>query len=239
MPGSRIPAALNWPDERLLGLPFQVPRGTILSRQGTTVGAVLLLMGGVARLSIRRDDRDVLVAVRTPGWLLGAAPVLCGVRFTSTAVALTACELALMSLETLRATRTRPDVSLWLQDMLSREVLDQLQRSAATAVGDCRDRVESLFADLFTAIGAMQPDGSARLPIVLTVTDIAMLVGAAREHVSRLLTCLERDGVFTRSKGWLSVPATSPWLPMLASDPAVRRRSRAAIPWGEVVVPPT
>lgn len=177
-----------------------------------------------------------MVAVRTPGWLLGAAPTFCGARFTSTAVALTACELALMSLDTLRTARTRPDVSLWLQEMLSREVLDQLQRSAATAAGDCRDRLLHLFADLFAAIGTMQPDGSARLPIVLTVTDVAMLVGAAREHVSRLMTCLERDGVFTRSKGWLAIPATSPWLPVLASTHATSRRYSPAIPWGEVVV---
>ena len=120
---------------------------------------------------------------------------------------------------------------------MSREVLDQLQRSAATAAGDCRDRVQHLFADLFAAVGAMQPDGSARLPIVLTVTDVAMLVGAAREHVSRLLTCLERDGVFTRSKGWLSVPATSPWLPVLAPDVAMGR-AQPVMPWGELVVPP-
>jgi CRP-like cAMP-binding protein len=235
----RIPAGLKWPDEGLLGPPFQVPRGTVLSRQGNAVGAVWLLISGVSRISIRHGDRDVLVAIRTPGWLLGAAQAFCGTRFTSTAVALTACELALMSLDTLREVRARPDVSLWLQDMLSREVLDQLQRAAATGAGDCRDRLQRLFADLFTAIGAMQPDGSARLPIVLTVTDVATLVGAAREHVSRLLTCLERDGVFTRSKGWLSLPATSPWLPVLTSTHTASRRDPPAIAWGEVVVPPT
>ena len=113
----RIPAELKWPDEGLLGPPFQVPRGTVLSRQGNAVGAVWLLISGVARLSIRRGDLDVLVAVRTPGWLLGAAPAFCGTCFTSTAVALTACEVALMSLDSLRAARTRPDVSVWLQDM--------------------------------------------------------------------------------------------------------------------------
>ena len=72
----------------------------------------------------------------------------------------------------------------------------------------------ALVLDILTAFmlaaGRPEPDGSIRLQIPLQVTELADLVGATREHTSRLLANLEVERQLTRRHGWFIAPPESP-----------------------------
>lgn len=200
-----------------MGPPSWYPKGTRLFRSGDEVRILYLVVSGVVSLLTNREGRDFLGGLRTPGWLLGAAPAIIGHRHGATAVAMTPCELRLLAVEDFRLLRTsNPAVSAWLQEALSREVVAQFNRAASIVSGDCRDRVQELMVDLFACGAQVRPDGSERLTLDLSVTDLAALVGTGREWVSRLLRVLSDESVLSQEKGWFVTPAGSPWLATIA-----------------------
>jgi CRP-like cAMP-binding protein len=186
-----------------MGPPSCYPKGTILFREGDPIRSVYLVLSGVMSLRSFQAGREVLVAVRTAGWLLGAASAIHGAAHLATAVAMTPCELRPMSDRDFgRFRRTDAEFRERLQEMLAEEVAEQFARAAAVAGGDCQARLEHLLASLFRASGQQRPDGSVRLTLDLSVTDLANLVGVGREYISRLLPKLSATGVLVRERDW-------------------------------------
>ena len=63
-----------------MGPPNSDPAGTGLFRQGDRVRALYLIEAGLVKLiRSERAGRDVLVGLRTSGWLLGTAAGILGV----------------------------------------------------------------------------------------------------------------------------------------------------------------
>jgi CRP-like cAMP-binding protein len=209
----RASSAPPWPDDSVLGPCIGYPVGATVTRGGQPVRTLHFITSGVIRLTVARDGDDVFVAVRTPGWLLGAVPAILGVTHTTTGVALTDCELRPLSIAEFDHIRqANHAVGRWLQVMLAREVSEQLSRGAALVGAAGRARVEQLLVELFAAASVEREDGSRKLAFDLTVTDFANLVASGREPVSRIFTALAREAVIGRDRGWLVVPGRSPLL---------------------------
>jgi CRP/FNR family transcriptional regulator, cyclic AMP receptor protein len=189
------------------------PRGTTLFREGDTIRTVYLVLSGVISLRSFQNGHEQLVALRTPGWLLGAAQAVRGDTHMANAVAMTRCELSALDVHQFhRLRRTDADLRDRLQRMLADEVAEQFRRAAAAAGANCLARLQHMVSDLFHSNGQRRADGSVRLMLDLSVTDLANLVGVGREHLSRMLPRLAAENMLVRERGWFIAPAGSPLL---------------------------
>jgi CRP-like cAMP-binding protein len=194
-------------------VPWLVPKHTPLFRAGSDVRAVLLIVSGVVGLTVGWPTEPHVVAVRTPGWLLGASTALTGGIHSTTAVALSACEVRRLTVEGFLNLRLHDAAfGAHLQEMLACEVADQLEAAVAFASGDSRKRLEYLIRILFKAFGASRADGSVQLRLPLSVTELAAMVGTGREWTSRILRDLAGARTMVRYRGWFILPKDSPWL---------------------------
>jgi CRP-like cAMP-binding protein len=200
------------------------PKGVPLFRQGDEVRSLLLLVDGIVTLHVPHDGAEALVGVRTAGWLLGAAPAVCGRRHRTIARTMTPCDLRPLGIDAFHRMRLAdPAMSDALQDRLGQEVIEQVDRAAVLFAGDARERARQALVELFAAAGVERPDGSVRLSIAVSVTDLASFAASDRGHISRLVAALAEEKLLVREKDWFVIPARSPWLAELARR---RRPSR-------------
>jgi CRP-like cAMP-binding protein len=162
---------------------------------------------GLVKLSrLEPDGQELIVGLRGPGRVIGAAASLLECPHATTAATLTRCQLrSLPSSEFRRLVRSDPRLSWDLLRMQSRELLEQVQAAGLTRV-PARQRLEHFLWEL---IGSLEPNERQvpiRLRLPLRQWELALLVGVTREHLNRLLKQLEDDGALWRHKGYLMIP---------------------------------
>lgn len=204
--------------EKSLGLEFSdfgaemaCPAGATLFRQGDRASSLFLIeRGAVLAQASGVAGRKLLVAIYPPGWLLGVQSGVLGCSHAITATALTDCDLRSISVATFQQFRAHQSTAAWLQEMLSAATMAQQRRIIALTDGRCSQRVAQVLADLVVACGERKRDGSVLLRVELTVTDLADLVVASRQWISRLMIQWSRRGIIHRRGGWWVVPSGSP-----------------------------
>lgn len=219
-----------WPAESALGPPLQFPPGFTLFREGAEIRTVYLLTSGVVKMLESVDGQNILVGIRTPNWLIGVAAAIRGDRHVATIAALSDCEVRPLAIDALhRLRRTDTAVCLWLQDRLCEELLDQLRRCATLASDRHGEaRLERLVVDLFGAASTQRADGSWKLTLSLTVTELGTLIGFGREWTSKILGKWRLNGVLEKHHGWFVIPATSRLVTLVEMSAADTRRVRHA-----------
>lgn len=145
----------------------------------------LLKMGRV-----RVTNGDVNVAILGPGQLFGTSALFGAAATTQTVTALedvVICEAP--AGEFLRAMTMHPRLAAKVAMLLAR----QLFELEATVERTATDPIEARLADLLLRVA----DRSAQRSCVrgLAQSDMARMIGASRESVSRLLAAWEREGV--------------------------------------------
>lgn len=202
---------IDWLNIRsALGEPEELPANFRVFSAGKTVKAVYILSSGAVKILRQRDDREVLLAFRTPPRLLGAVSAALGNVHLATAVTLTACEVQPMPVAEFHALR-KNDMQFgeWLQRTFASEAQTQMDRVTALAAAGVRERIERTLIDLAIAFGNIMADGSLRIDLPITVTALADLALTARAPGSKLLTRFEREGLVYRRKGWFTIPTDS------------------------------
>lgn len=203
------------------GYRVRYPRGSVLFEEGDLVEWVGLVVDGIVKIVRRRGCCDILLAIRTRGWILGAIPTLAVCPHFGRAVAMTDSTISVMSVRDFNDLIDHDrDLCRWFRRTLAKAGILQFTQQIGLATGDCRSRVESLLATLFHAAGVARSDGSARLAVALTITEIADLVLSSREQTSRIMATLLREGVVQRERDWLILPAHSRLWRDLAWRPA-------------------
>lgn len=193
--------------------PSRFPGGAVLFRQNDAVRALYLIEDGVVRLTRSELGREFLIGLRTGGSLVGATAALLARPQPLAATTLGECLLRQVPAATLiNEYLDDPDVGLWLCKMQARDAVDHLATLGVFGLSQPRLRLERLLMRLQMACGVPCADGSIRLMSPLTHEQYAEAIGASREHVTRLLGQLCREGWLRRSGGWLIVPKTSPLL---------------------------
>jgi len=207
-----------WPAADLLGPAVTYKRGTVIAEAASPVRRLFLIERGVVGRIVRGVDRDVLDSVRTVGWLIGAVSALTGGRYEARVVAVSECQLRPLDVEPFATALERQDVSRWLNLVLAADIRAAVVRTSALAERRIRPLIENLLVDLMSAAGRKTDEGSVRLTFDLSVSDVATLVGASREHTSRVLSELEDQAVMMRVRGWFTIPAESPLLRQVAVE---------------------
>jgi CRP-like cAMP-binding protein len=157
---------------------------------------VVLLDGRVKIIRISEEGKEVLLAVRGAGDLLGELSAIDGDARSATAVALEAVEgLVVATPEFHDFLERHARVSLELMKMLSRRLRDSDGKRLEYGSQDSMGRVAARLVELADRFGEADPDG-VRIDLPITQEELAGWTGCSREAVSKALQGM-------RSLGWL------------------------------------
>jgi CRP/FNR family transcriptional regulator, cyclic AMP receptor protein len=183
---------------RRRGTPRRFPRGAALGHANTAADRVLVVLGGhVKLLRVTDDGRDVLLAVRGPGDLVGEQGAIEGVPRSASIVALDAVEvLAIAPADFLGVVTSNPDAALFIMRMLAARLRDADAKRVGFAGQDVVGRLAERLVELCERFGEPAEDGT-RIDLPLTQEDLAGWIGASREAASRALQQM-------RGLGWVT-----------------------------------
>jgi CRP/FNR family transcriptional regulator, cyclic AMP receptor protein len=159
---------------------------------------VLVLLGGHVKLTVPTQvGREVILAVRGPGDLVGELAALDGGRRTASAVALEAVEALTLSGTAFRRFVTeRPPVAHALHRLLADRLREAVRRQVEAGEHDATGRVAARLVELALAHGREAEDG-IRIDLPLSQEELGSWTGASREAVARALRTL-------RGAGWVA-----------------------------------
>ena len=165
--------------------------------------AVYLILSGTVKVHLEQEDgTDVIIAILGPGDIVGEMSALDNRERSASVVTLEKTQVLWMDRASFENfLRHLPLVAFNLSCILSKRLRlanAQIQALAAHAVENRVARQLIAFAERY---GEKAGTGKLHIPIRLTQTDIASLVGASREHTNKVL-------VSYRERGYLSVSAT-------------------------------
>jgi CRP/FNR family cyclic AMP-dependent transcriptional regulator len=164
---------------------------------------VYLILSGTVKVHLEQEDgTDVIIAILGPGDIVGEMSALDNRERSASVVTLEKTQVLWMDRASFESfLRQLPLVAFNLSCILSKRLRlanAQIQALAAHAVESRVARQLIAFADRY---GEKAGTGKLHIPIRLTQSDIASLVGASREHTNKVL-------VSYRERGYLSVSAT-------------------------------
>jgi CRP/FNR family transcriptional regulator len=183
------------------------PSGLELFQQDCIVQEVFLIESGVAKL-IRSEDNghELILGLRFPGALLGSAAAVCHSSHPGSAVTITDCRLTRIRKEVfVDLVASNAVVSLYLNEMLSREVLDQAIQVSQLAGVSARRRLEQLLWYFVPRQGTKEVPIVQRFQLPVRSWEAAQLLAVTPAYFSRLVGELESEGVLTRRKGWITI----------------------------------
>lgn len=181
----------------------KMPPGTPVVYKGDPAGSLYLIASGRVKVHQATSSGDeVILDVKGPGDFFGEMSLLDGLPRSADVSTLQATELLLLEGEALRQTiEEQPAVAWTLLRILSQRVRDMDDRAEMLMTRDVAGRVADWLLRLAKSHGTPQPDGrSIRLDVSLTQSDIAALIGATRERVSRAMTAFCKSGAIAKDK---------------------------------------
>ncbi|MGH2730594.1 MAG: Crp/Fnr family transcriptional regulator [Actinomycetota bacterium] len=178
--------------------PRRYPKGSTLFNEGESSDRVFVVTEGQAKLSFFTDDgREILLAVRGPGEIIGEMSAIDGEPRSATATAMESVEALVMTSDGFESFITdNPRVGLLLLQMLSRRLRDADRKRIEFGAFDTIGRVARRLVELADDYGEATDDG-VRISLPLTQQDLAGWTGSSREAVSKALQTL-------RGRGWIA-----------------------------------
>lgn len=186
--------------EALLGLVRRkcFPRAAVIMSEGSAGDDVMLVLSGRAKvLAAGVEQREVALALRGPGELIGEMSALGHSRRTATAIAAEDVELGIVSSEQFHEfLRAHPDAALVLIRSLVRRLTEATRALVDLATQDSVGRIARRLVELAADDGA-KGRLSGPIELELTQDELASWTGTTRETVSRALRLM-------RQLGWVS-----------------------------------
>ncbi len=178
----------EWVDLGSMGRQRTYRKGQVIFREGQAGGTVLAIRSGVVKISVVTPaGRDILLAVKEAGALVGELSAIDGRPRSATATALDAVEaIALPDRAFNEFLDMHPRMAVRLLRTLSEQIREAATRTADRDTGDTTSRVARRLVSLAERYGEYNgPVIEVNLPI--TQEDLAGWVGATREATSRSL----------------------------------------------------
>jgi CRP/FNR family transcriptional regulator, cyclic AMP receptor protein len=171
--------------------------------EGEQSDRVLAILDGRVKVSlVTADGKEVVLAVRGPGDILGELAFIDGEPRSATATALDPVSSVVVSAaDFTHFLESHPRVALLLLRMVSRRLRDADNKRAEFAAFDTVGRVASRLLELAERFG--EPDGANGILITLPLTqeELAGWTGPSREAVSKALSTLRSVGfIHTRRR---------------------------------------
>ena len=204
----QVPLFAGLPEAALTALAARLrkrkmPPGTPIVYKGDPSGALYLIGSGRVKVhQATMSGDEVILNVLGPGDFFGDMSLLDGQPRSADVSTLDAVELLLLEGEALRQTiAEQPAVAWTLLRILSLRLREQNAQIEMLMTQDVAGRVADRLLRLAKSQGTPLPDGkSLRIEVSLTQSDIAALIGATRERVSRALTAFRKSNLIVWDK---------------------------------------
>ena len=169
----------------------QVARGSAVLREGDRTDNIYFIVNGALKVLVSDDEgREVILSIIGPGELFGEMGVLDDHPRSATVIATHSSDLVMVTkADFQRFLSSSFDVSLFIMRGLVKRLRVADRKIESLALLDVYGRVARLLLDL-----AETRDGR-RVVAKVTKQDIAKMIGASREMVSRVMKELEQQGL--------------------------------------------
>jgi CRP/FNR family transcriptional regulator len=182
------------------------PNGAVLFIEGQEPRGIYILCSGSVKVSVGAEDgKTVIVRIATPGEVLGLAATVSGKPYDVTAVTMTPCQINFLKRDDfLRLIKRDAQACLKVAEQLSEKYNTACQQ--VRSLGTPRSATGRLAALLlqWTARNGESYKPEPRLRMALTHEEIAQILGASRETVTRVFGEL-RAREIVRSQGSILV----------------------------------
>lgn len=170
-------------------------KGQTLFHQGGSSDRVVVLLSGRVKVStIAGDGKEIVLAFRGPGDLLGELSAIDGKPRSATVEAIEPVEaLAIAAADFRSFLIANPDISLLLLRMLSRRLRDADRKRVEFGAYDTVGRVSARLVELAERYGEPAARG-LRIGLPLSQEELAGWTGSSREAVSKALQTLRKVG---------------------------------------------
>lgn len=190
-------------EQRLVALAAEaslkgVGRNEVVMRAGDPTDCVYFVLSGRLRVLVSdAEGREVILSMLGPGDLFGEIGVIDDNPRSATVAAVDSSDLVVFAKEDFRrCLADNFDLTLAIMRNLASRLRAADQRIESLALLDVYGRVARLLLEL-----AEERDGRKIVPRRLTKQDIAKMVGASREMVSRVMKDLTQQGLIEERDG--------------------------------------
>jgi len=173
---------------------------TQLMTNGQDIGVVYIIVTGSVRIRLQKEERgELILNILGPGEILGEINAVDGMGSSADVVTLeTSNLLTLQRRDFCHFLKTIPLLSYNLVTVLTHRLRRITDHAEALATLDIHGRLAHQLLVFAEDYGKVGNDGSATIPIRLSQTELAGLVGATREHVNRSIA-------FFKTQNYISV----------------------------------
>ncbi len=164
--------------------------------EGQSPRGVLVLCSGRVKLSTAsREGRILILKVASPGDVLGLSAALSGVPYEASAQTVTPCRLNFITRDHLDSFLSRnADAGLHAARSVSKEYQDAcLEIQEILLAPSSAGKLAKLL--LAWADGDRKGDAQGRVRSMLTHEEMAQMIGASRETVTRVISQLKRKQI--------------------------------------------
>ncbi len=170
-------------------------KGQALFHQGGTSDRVVVLLSGRVKVSsVTEEGKEIVLAFRGPGDLLGELSALDGEPRSATVEAIEPVEaLAIPAADFRSFLIGHPEVALLLLRMLSRRLRDADRKRVEYGAHDTVGRVSARLVELAERYGEPVKRG-LQIGLPISQEELAGWTGASREAVSKALQTLRKVG---------------------------------------------
>jgi CRP/FNR family cyclic AMP-dependent transcriptional regulator len=181
-------------------------RGATLFNEGDIADRVVVILEGNVKVSFFTDDgKEVVLAVRGPGDLVGELSALDAEPLSATVTAIGPVTGLVMGADAFtNFLQQTPGVALLLLRMLSRKLRDADRKRVEFSEFDTVGRVARRLVELCERFGGPS-EGRVEIDLGLTQEELAGWTGASREAVSKALQILKARGWVTTQRRSITV----------------------------------
>jgi len=172
------------------------PRGAVVFHEGHSARGIYVLSSGRAKVSISSaDGRKLIIRIATGGEVLGLYAGLTGRPFEATAEMVEGGRIDFISRQDLLNLLGQQSFGLDLVEMFSRQFSDFVDHTRMLALSETAlEKLARLILKWGQDFGERTSEG-IQVRIALTQEEIAQIIGASRETVTRLFSVLKRDQI--------------------------------------------
>lgn len=177
------------------------PAHTLVMLELQSSNAVSLIVRGTVKVCLARRGRETLLNICGPGEVLGEISLLDGKGHSADIETLEETSLFWIERDLISGYLDKyPQFGINLAKILSRRVRLATSRIEALTTLDVPGRVAHQILAFAKEYGQDQDRGRVLLPLCLTQSDLAALVGASRPRVNQALSMLKRSKIIDIGK---------------------------------------
>jgi CRP/FNR family cyclic AMP-dependent transcriptional regulator len=165
---------------------------------------VYFIASGTVKVHVEQPDgRDVLIAILGPGEVVGELSIFAPHERSASVLTLEASKLLWTDSATFKNwLKTMPLLTFNLADILATRLRQANEQIQALAALDTEGRVARQLVSFAEKYGQPSTNDGVYIPIRLTQSDIAALVGATREHTNKILVSYKERGYISANQNY-------------------------------------